>query len=62
MIKKLAALNHFEISEELLKKSAARISALSDTWHEEEFANQDVGGEYTKGIEDEDAEQEVEEV
>jgi hypothetical protein len=43
--------------EELLKKSTAEISALSDTWHEEEFANQDVGGEYTKGIEDEDAEQ-----
>jgi len=43
--------------EELLKKSVAEISAESDAWHEEEFANQDVGGEYTKGIEDEDAEQ-----
>ena len=43
--------------EELLKKSVAEISAESDEWHEEEFADQDVGGEYTKGIEDEDAEQ-----
>ena len=43
--------------EELLKKSVAEISAESDAWHEEEFANQDVGGRYTKGIEDEDAEQ-----
>lgn len=43
--------------EELLKKSVAEISAESDAWHEEEFANQDVGGEYTKGIEDEDTEQ-----
>ena len=43
--------------EELLKKSIAEVSAESDAWHEEEFANQDVGGAYTKGIEDEDAEQ-----
>ena len=51
-------LQYSDISdEELLKKSIAEISAESEAWHEEEFANQDVGGEYTKGIEDEDAEQ-----
>jgi hypothetical protein len=44
-------------NEELLTKSTAEISAESEVWHEEEFANQDVGGEYTKSIEDEDAEQ-----
>jgi len=51
-------LQYSDISdEELLKKSIAEISSESEAWHEEEFANQDVGGEYTKGIEDEDAEQ-----